>query len=425
MAIFQDLITYFFLFLTIYVEIILLTTYVVKRSEIHEHGNNDVAVLTRYPTVTIVVPCFNEEKTVRGTLESLAAIDYPKDKLKIIVVNDGSTDGTQQEIESFKKSLTDTSQIEIVNKENGGKFTALNVGIEKSKKIFNGEDSEFIGCLDSDSFVEPKTLKKIIYQFLLDADVMAITPALRISNPNTLPRLIQSAEYHLGVLSKRVQAYLGAIHVTPGPFTIFRKEVFEKIGVFKHSHNLEDMEMAFRMQANFLKIGNVHNAWVYTVGPDSFKKLYRQRLRWTHGFIENAKDYRYMFFNPKYGNVALYTLPSSFLFLIAVIFTVFFVFVRLISFIIKKYIEIKTVGFVFPQIHVGWFYISTNLTVILSAIVFLLTLSLLMNAQKLVEGKARPGIRIILFFLIYPLVSPFWVLKSMYNSIFRKTTTWR
>jgi len=80
--------------------------------------------------------------------------------------------------------------------------------------------------------------------------------------------------------------YLNALHVTPGPFTIFRKDVFEKIGKYKHAHLTEDLEMALRMQKNNLKIANSHRSFVFTVTPNTFKTLHKQRSRWAYGFLK-------------------------------------------------------------------------------------------------------------------------------------------
>jgi cellulose synthase/poly-beta-1,6-N-acetylglucosamine synthase-like glycosyltransferase len=398
-----------------YVEIFLLLMFVSKRREIKKEGERDADQITVFPEVTIVVPCFNEEKTVGRTIASLLALDYPKEKLNIIIVDDGSKDNTWNVISEYTKQHP---HIEAVHKENGGKYTALNFGIEKST-------TPFLGCLDADSFVDPKTLKKIMRQFQDHPEVMAVTPAIRIHSPSTIVQMAQSAEYYLAILAKKVQSFLGAIHVTPGPFTIFRREVFEKIGPFRHAHNLEDMEMAFRMQKNGMMIDNVHNAWVYTVGPNTFIKLYKQRLRWTHGFLENARDYKELFFNPKYGNVSFLTLPSAFLFIIAVIFTIFFLLWRWGNFVVMKFIQWRTVGFVYPQINLDWFYVSTRLTIVLSAIVFILTVLLMINAHKMVEGKFRLSKNFVVYMLVYPIVSPLWILKSIYHTITSKKTNWR
>ncbi len=415
MATAETILLYFFLFVTTYLEIFILTTYLGRRKEIEKEGKRSPDDLSVFLSVTLVVPCFNEEKTVASTLDSVLALDYPKDKLKVIAVDDGSTDTTWNVLSEYHKKYP---QIDILQKENGGKYTALNYGIEHCT-------TQLIGCLDADSFVDPKTLKKIVRRFVEDPLAMAVTPAIRIHKPSTVVQMVQSAEYMFGILVKKVMSYLGAIHVTPGPFTIFRKEVFEKIGPFRHAHNTEDMEIAFRMQANHLKIDNVHNAWIYTVGPNSVKKLYKQRLRWTHGFIENSKDYKYLFFNKKYGNLGLLTMPTAVILIGAVLSSVFFMLYNLIHFIWVKIIEFRAIGFTHIHIHFSWFFISTKLTILLGAMLFILLVTLMTAARHMVEGKRGISKNLIAFFVVYPLISPFWVIKSVYNAVFSKTTSWR
>src|ERR1700733_3790621 len=101
MPLFEEIVLYFFLFVGIYFEVFILFTYVVNRRAIKKDGcrpfeRPDNAL----PSVTVIIPCWNEEKTVGKTIESLLALNYPKDKLKITVVNDGSTDKTQDVIDA-------------------------------------------------------------------------------------------------------------------------------------------------------------------------------------------------------------------------------------------------------------------------------------------------------------------------------------
>jgi len=91
----------------------------------------------------------------------------------------------------------------------------------------------------------------------------------------------------------------------------FSPRVFEKLGGYRHAYLTEDMEMAMRMQANHYKMVNSHNTIVYTVAPDALRKLYKQRLRWTYGFIKNAMDYKHLYFNSEYGNLGIFVLPMA------------------------------------------------------------------------------------------------------------------
>jgi cellulose synthase/poly-beta-1,6-N-acetylglucosamine synthase-like glycosyltransferase len=415
MVILETILLYFFLFVSIYLEIFILTTYLSRRKDIILESKVSSDVFSTYLSVTIIVPCFNEENTLSRTIDSLLALDYPQDQLKIIAVDDGSTDNTWNVLEKYQAQY---QQIQIFKKENGGKHTALNYAITRCT-------TDLIGCLDADSFVDPKTLKKIVRRMIEAPEVMAITPAVRIYNPQTLIQMIQSAEYMLGVLVKKVMSFLGAIHVTPGPFPIFRKEVFEKIGLFRHAHNTEDLEIAFRMHAHHLKIENIHNAWVYTIGPTTVKKLYKQRLRWTHGFIENSKDYKFLYFNRKYGNLGFLTLPVGLTLIGSVLYSVFFIAFHTISFIIDKFVEYRAVGFTPIKVNFNWFYIDTKLSIFLMIVLIILLVTLMLVSRKLVEGKRGFTKEMFLFFLIYPFISPFWVLKSVYNTVLSEKTSWR
>jgi cellulose synthase/poly-beta-1,6-N-acetylglucosamine synthase-like glycosyltransferase len=101
---------------------------------------------------------------------------------------------------------------------------------------------------------------------------------------------MQAIEYLIGVFTRKMFGSLDAIQVTPGPFSIFRKEVFEKIGNYRKAHNTEDFEITLRMHKAHLRIANSHKALVYTVGPATAKGFFYQRLRWARGFLENASN---------------------------------------------------------------------------------------------------------------------------------------
>src|SRR3990167_4989354 len=147
----QTFILYCSLFITLFFEVFLLITYFEVKEELGWEDKYVGKNIKWFPTVTIIVPCFNKELTVESTISSLLNLDYPREKLSIIVVDDGSTDGTRSRLMQFK----DRSQINLLWKKNGGKHTALNLALELVK-------SDLVGCLDADSFVNTNALKKIV-----------------------------------------------------------------------------------------------------------------------------------------------------------------------------------------------------------------------------------------------------------------------
>lgn len=261
---------YPFLFAAIYFEAFLLVTFLSAPAR----ATRERTRVTHTPNVAIIVPCWNEASTVGGTAESVLALDYPKDKLRLILVNDGSTDSTASAMDTF----AGREGVTVVHQQNGGKHAALNAGIALAK------DAELIGCLDADSFVEKNALLEIIPCFD-DPRVGAATAAMSIHKPRTLLEQMQNAEYVLGIALRHILASVNGLHVTPGPFSFYRRSVIEELGGFRNGHNTEDMEMALRIQRAGYRIDSAHTAQVFTAVPRTVPALVKQRVRWTTGFF--------------------------------------------------------------------------------------------------------------------------------------------
>lgn len=412
----NTLITYFFLFASLNFEIFLLITYFENRGEIKKERDAQRTVkLKNYPTVTIIVPCWNEEKTVSKTIDSLLRLDYPKDKLKIMIVDDGSTDNTWNTVQKFKNN----PQIELHTKENGGKFTALNYGISKLT-------TDLVGCLDADSYVHKDSMKKIALYFE-DKNTMAVAPSIKLWEPKNILQLLQRVEYGFGIFTRKLYHYMNAIYITPGPFSIFRREVFEKLGGYRHAHNTEDIEIALRMQKNSFKIAHAHDAVVYTVPPKTLKTLLKQRVRWSHGFIKNAVDYRDMIFNKKYGNVGMLVLPMACFSIISVLYISIITASSLIQNFINYIIRIQTVGIDWSWSFDGFdlFYVNTELMALVTLVVGLGSLLMIVASKRMAEGEFKWSMDLIYYLSLYMFIAPLWIGKSAWNAMFKIRTTWR
>ena len=413
MEIFSDIFFNLFIFLAIYVQVFLLMTFLEKRRNSSCTTHEIISI--SYPSVTVIVPCFNEESTVTQTVDSLLSLDYPKDKLFISIVDDGSTDNTWGVIQRF----VGHSNISIFKKDNGGKHTALNLAISNLK-------TDLVGSLDADSFADKCALKNIARHFQ-DPLTMAVVPSILIHEPKNIVELAQNAEYQLSVFVKKMLALLGAMHVTPGPLSIFRKEVFEKIGPYRKAYNTEDAEMALRMQKNRLKIDYCLDAVIYTKAPNTVKKLYKQRLRWTYGFLKNSIDYRGIFFRSKYGNVSFFTLPAGIVSLLAVIFIVFTLIKEIFNMAIDKIAEFRAVGlnFNFFSFKFDWFYVDTKSVTFMMILLYILVVVSILIGKRLSKIKPRLSLDMLYFVILSGFLAPFWILKSFYNLVFFKDTTWR
>ncbi len=376
----------------------------------NEHMKKDIKL---FPTATIIVPCFNEEFTVENTIHSLFNLDYPKEKLSIIVVDDGSTDRTRARLMRFKNY----PGIDILFKENGGKHTALNLALEKVQ-------SDLVGCLDADSYVNTDALKKIV-PFFEDESIMAVTPSIKVHNPTTVLQHVQKIEYSWGIFLRRMLSSLGALYVTPGPFSIFRAKVFRELGGYRHAHHTEDLEMALRLQKNRYKIVNSHGAQVYTSAPKRLPALFQQRVRWTYGFLNNAMDYKELFFNRKYGHIGMFILPIA----TSSIFSTLYIAGRVLwnNFfnISDALVRFQIVGFNWESPTFDWFFINTSIVSFLTLSAIMLTLVILYLAIKLADGRFRFSRGIFYYLLIYIFIVPLWLTKAVFSTIFRRQINWK
>lgn len=251
-----------------------------------------------WPEVGLIIPVYNEEDTVGMTIESLMDVEYPDDKLEIVVVNDGSEDDTREIAEQY----TDEEKITLVNQENQGKGAALNRGLEKINK-------ELVGCVDADSKLSEDALKNIISE--LDEEEAGIASAMKVYNPQNLIQRLQWLEYFVGIFNRKLMGLIDSVYVTPGPLSIYRRESVEELGGFDEESRVEDQEICVRLQKHHYKVGYSREGEVYTVAPDTLRKFYNQRYRWYRGSLETIIQYREMFLNSDYGDFGMFGMPSK------------------------------------------------------------------------------------------------------------------
>jgi cellulose synthase/poly-beta-1,6-N-acetylglucosamine synthase-like glycosyltransferase len=398
-------ITYFGLFTAIF----FLLTLMENRKRVFRNP------LTKYPSVTVVVPAFNEEHTIGRTIESLLDLDYPKEKIEIIVVDDGSNDDTLRVARMYE-----SKQVKVFSKPNGGKGSALNFALAKAK-------GEFIGALDADSFVHRDSLKKIMSHFT-ENDIVAVTPSLKVYGPKTVLQKIQYIEYLMGVFLRKIFAFMDSIHVTPGPFTIFRKSFFDKYGGYDEDNITEDIEVALRIQTHNLKIENAIDASVYTVAPSKFKELMNQRVRWYCGFMQNTYHYKHLF-SPKYGTLSMFVLPSA---LISVILVVVAFFYSIFTLASNSYTNIKNliaINFDFVRMmtfRMDPFFTDYGTILFFSAISLVIGVVIILLAKNLSkEQDVKIKYFYIFYLLFYWMLYGFWWIVAFYHFITNKKVSWR
>ncbi len=409
-----EFIAYPFLFIAIYFEVFLLLTF------LGSHGRTSRArpLATHSPRVAIIVPCWNEETTIAGTVHSLLTLEYAPDRLQIILVDDGSTDGTPEAMRAFANE----PRIKILRKENGGKHTAINAGIELAS------EADIIGCLDADSFVAPGALREMIAYFD-DPKVAAVTPAMSVFNPTTMLERMQNAEYIFGIGWRHALALVNGIFVTPGPFSMYRKSVVDELGGFRYAHQAEDMEMALRMQRHGWHIENAPKARVYTKVPRNVFKLIKQRTRWTTGFLRNVLlDYRDLVGNPKHKALGLMVLPFGFLAVSGGIILFCVAMYMSASQIVRTVATVQGVPLIYiltPHFSVGWFFIPLTFLVLLGLVASGISITFMVLGKRISETPGNLWLDMLAYCLLYGFVAPWWLLRAVTDVALGTQRTWR
>lgn len=370
------------------------------------------------PSVAVIVPCYNEASTVAGTVESLLALDYPKDKLEIILVNDGSTDGTRTAMNQF----VNNPHVRVIHKENGGKHTALNMGIAAT-------EAEFIGCLDADSFVEPDALRELISCFTCDK-VAAVTAAMSIHNPKNFLEHMQNAEYSFGITMRHAISSVNGLYVTPGPFSFYRHSTIKKLGGFRYGHQTEDMEMALRIQKAGYEIENSPRARVYTKAPKTIPTLIKQRVRWTTGFLRNMLgEYRGMIMNRNYGTLGMLMLPSAILavagggllFLLSI-----YQFASSLIEAMQVRAGIPLSYSLLPRAYTfDLFYLPTTVLMFLGIVTLVTSLSLIKYGKSISKTPVNLTRGLISYTLLYGFVAPLWLIRATADVALGKRRIWK
>ena len=305
-----------------------------------------------YLPVSVIVPAHNEGITIEATIRSLLALDY---KLyEIIVVDDGSTDQTAQAVrEAFhmwpvnrpiqrripcrpEVAVFETRAykvpITLVQKENGGKADALNMGI-------NVSNYPYFLCIDADSVLQYDSLEKIVRPVLEDSRVVAVGGTVRPCNgatiqdgrvvryrmPKGLLASMQVLEYDRSFLASRIlfDKFNGNIIIS-GAFGLFRKSVVIAAGGYDPDTMGEDMELVVKLHVFCRENGHpyriryVTDAVCWTQVPETLVDLCKQRRRWHIGLFQSMTKYRNILANPKYGAVSFI---SYFYFLIYELFS--------------------------------------------------------------------------------------------------------
>ena len=222
--------------------------------------------------ISFLIPCFNEEETIKATIKNLLALDFPNKQ--IIVINDGSTDNSAKIIYELQKYL-DFTFIDL--EFNNGKANALNKGIDYAKY-------DYVMGIDADTLIDDNAPYFMIEHFKKNPKLAAVTGNPRIRNKKSILGKIQTIEYASMVGSiKRTQALTGKINTISGVFTLFRKSAIEKVGKWDIDMITEDIAISWKFHLAGLHIKYEPRALCRMLVPETIPGLWKQRLRWAQG----------------------------------------------------------------------------------------------------------------------------------------------
>ncbi|MDD5750441.1 MAG: glycosyltransferase family 2 protein [Candidatus Pacebacteria bacterium] len=408
----SEIFIYLGTFVALYFGILIFITLYENRRRLYEKDTGGFL-----PVISIILPCFNEQGNVEEVLQSLVSLDYPKDCLEIIAVDDGSRDNTLSEMLAFQKKYP---ALKVLCKKNGGKHTALNFAIPQAK-------GEIIGTIDADCFAEPDALKQML-KYFTGPEVAAVVSTIKVAQPKNILEGVQYAEFMVSAFTKKMLSFLGSLTVTPGPLTLFRKETFDLVGPYKKAYMTEDLEMALRLQSHNLKIACSWEAAIYTKGKRTLKELSHQRLRWQRGFLLNLKDYLGLLNFKQHGNLSFllaYSVLGAIL-SVGLMGITIFQFAKtvasnidnawLIKFDIKPFLSLK---------NLDWSLLAINPLTAMGIIALLMVLLFMYLGKRFTFDKSRVGEKMLVWIFVYPFLNAAWWVLTTASIISGKEIRWK
>lgn len=398
------------------------------------------------PPITLIAPAYNEETTCVESIKSLLTLRYPE--YEVLVINDGSKDRTLECLkEAFQLELKPrlataelpTKRVRgiyqsrrhpnlwVIDKENGGKADALNVGLNYCR-------TPVFCAIDADTLLENDALIRVARPFLEDRSTVAVGGIIRIINgctvghgrvtrvrlPSNLIARLQVIEYLRAFLAGRVGwSALNAMLIISGAFGLFRRATVVDAGGFAADTVGEDMELVVRLHRYCLernlkyRITFVPDPVAWTECPESLKVLGRQRDRWHRGLVQTLMTHSKMLLNPRYGRVGMLAFP-------------YFFFLEMLGPLIE------TLGYFSFAVSIAFGTVDTRfaLAFLLLAFTFgvgLSSISLIL--EELTFRRYKRGADFVQLFLLalvenfgYRQMSVYWRMKGLLTA--RKRHTW-
>ncbi|MEK6899278.1 MAG: glycosyltransferase [Nanoarchaeota archaeon] len=260
----------------------------------------------KYRSVSFLVPAYNEESSISDTINALLNINYPTGKKEIIVINDGSKDGTAEIVRAFARKH---GEVILLDKINSGKARSLNEAIKIAK-------GELIAVVDADSYPARDSLMKMVGHFE-DKNVAAVTSRVLVKNKNGWLERFQVLDYSVIAWTRKLLDFVNSVYVTNGPLSIYRRKVVLEVGGFDPHNLTEDIEITWNILSRGYNTRMSYSAIVYTTVPSDFSTWVKQRVRWNLGGLQTVQKYwKSMFRRGEFGYFVIPYVAASFFFAI-------------------------------------------------------------------------------------------------------------
>ena len=269
---------------------ILITIYIVSRF-IFSYFHRSVPYDSSYvPSVTFVVPAKNEEDNIQETIRRFSKVNYPKNKIEVIAINDGSTDNTVFEMERVAREIRHVIPVEIVDwRVNRGKRAGMAEGVRRAK-------NDIVIFIDSDSFVEKECVKHLV-KYFKDPNIGAVSGHTDVWNRTTnMLTKMQTVRYYIAFsVYKAAESIFGNVTCCPGCCSAYRRSYLMDFIEDWHDQKFLGKQCTFgddRSLTNFMirKYKAVYSfeAKAFTVVPDSFGKYLKQQQRWKKSWVRET-----------------------------------------------------------------------------------------------------------------------------------------
>jgi len=251
-----------------------------------------------YPDVTILVAAYNEQDNILSTLESIGRQQYTG-KVKVFVINDGSSDSTSDKVKSV---LPQYEWLELIDMEkNVGKSNALNYALDKVT-------TDLVITIDGDSYLFKDALKNLVERYLGDPEnTVAVAGSVLVRNSRkNLVTKVQEWDYFHGIAAiKRLQSLYQGTLVAQGAFSLYKTNELRSVGGWPECVG-EDIVLTWALLKQGSRVGYAEDACLFTNAPDTWSQFFKQRQRWSRGLIEAFKAHWDLLFHMKYTTLFIW-----------------------------------------------------------------------------------------------------------------------